>query len=161
MKKFLILFIILTFALPSQAFFWNKKDKIGTKRKVYFMAKAELFKVPLLGPMIRSFGAFPVTRGVADRRALARAMELMRAGEVVNIFPEGKRSETGEICEPNRGSFDLALKCNAVIVWLSGNIVFDSSFKISTRFFNYALFYARSISFFINFFINFLDLWRS
>ena len=86
------------------------------KRKVYFMAKAELFKVPVLGPLIRSFGAFPVTRGVADRRALARAMELMRAGEVVNIFPEGKRSETGEICEPNRGSFDLALKCGAVIV---------------------------------------------
>ena len=86
------------------------------KRKVYFMAKAELFKIPVLGPLIRSFGAFPVTRGVADRRALARAMELMRAGEVVNIFPEGKRSETGEICEPNRGSFDLALKCGAVIV---------------------------------------------
>ena len=86
------------------------------KRKVYFMAKAELFKVPVLGPMIRSFGAFPVTRGVADRRALARAMELMRAGEVVNIFPEGKRSENGEIGEPNKGSFDLALKCGAAIV---------------------------------------------
>ncbi|MBQ7256606.1 MAG: 1-acyl-sn-glycerol-3-phosphate acyltransferase [Abditibacteriota bacterium] len=85
-------------------------------RKVYFMAKAELFKIPVLGPLIRSFGAFPVTRGVADRRALARAMELMRAGEVVNIFPEGKRSETGEICDPNRGSFDLALKCGAVII---------------------------------------------
>lgn len=86
------------------------------KRKVYFMAKAELFKVPVLGPMIRSFGAFPVTRGVADRRALARAMELMRAGEVVNIFPEGRRSKDGKIGEANKGSIDLALKCNAKIV---------------------------------------------
>ena len=86
------------------------------KRKVYFMAKSELFKVPVLGPMITSFGAFPVKRGTADRRALARAMELMRAGEVVNIFPEGRRSKDGRIGEPNKGSFDLALKCNAKIV---------------------------------------------
>lgn len=99
------------------------------KRKVYFMAKSELFKVPVLGPMIASFGAFPVKRGVADRRALARAMELLRAGEVVNIFPEGRRSKDGEIGEANKGSIDLALKCNATII---PTLILGTEYSLST-----------------------------
>lgn len=86
------------------------------KRQVFFMAKSELFKIPVLGPVIKGCGAFPVTRGTVDRRALAKTMELLNAGEAVNIFPEGKRSKDGRIGEANKGSIDLALKYNAVII---------------------------------------------
>lgn len=99
------------------------------KRKVYFMAKAELFKVPVLGPMIASFGAFPVKRGVADRRALVRAMELLRQNEIVNIFPEGKRSKDGEIGEANKGSIDIALKTNAIII---PTLILGTQYSLST-----------------------------
>ena len=65
-------------------------------RPIRFMAWEALFRVPLLGPVIRAFGAFPVdVRRGRGREAYARARELVAAGEVVGIFPEGKRSRTG------------------------------------------------------------------
>lgn len=80
------------------------------RRRVYFMAKAELFKIPLLGFIIKALGAFPVRRDGADRASIRRALELLRAGEVVGIFPEGTRSHHGELLEPHLGAAMLALK---------------------------------------------------
>jgi 1-acyl-sn-glycerol-3-phosphate acyltransferase len=54
------------------------------------MAKAELFGMRLLGPLIRFMGTFPVQRDSADREALRIAVELARGGEVVGMFPEGQ-----------------------------------------------------------------------
>src|SRR5229473_644602 len=66
-------------------------------RPIRFMAWEALFKVPLLGALIRAFGAFPVgVRKGQGREAYARARELVAGGEVVGIFPEGKRSRTGK-----------------------------------------------------------------
>jgi 1-acyl-sn-glycerol-3-phosphate acyltransferase len=65
-------------------------------RPIRFMAWDALFRVPLLGAMIRTFGAFPVdTRRGKGREAYERAKALVLSGEVVGLFPEGRRSSTG------------------------------------------------------------------
>jgi 1-acyl-sn-glycerol-3-phosphate acyltransferase len=85
-------------------------------RPVYFMAKAELFSIPILAPIIRRFHAFPVKRNEADRAALRRAEELLRAGQVLVIFPEGQLSPTGTLQEMMSGGALLALRTGAPIV---------------------------------------------
>jgi 1-acyl-sn-glycerol-3-phosphate acyltransferase len=85
-------------------------------RKISFMAKAELFDVPVLAPIIRKLGTFPVRRGGSDRSAIRKALELLGSGCVVGIFPEGSRSESGEIMEPHMGAAMIALKGNVPIL---------------------------------------------
>ena len=60
-------------------------------RKIRFMAKAELFRVPVLGRAIRGFGAFPVNRGGADVKSIKTTVSLIGEGEIVGIFPQGTR----------------------------------------------------------------------
>lgn len=60
-------------------------------RQVHFLAKRELFKVPLLGRLIRAFGAYPISRGSADVGAIKKTIELANSGECVGIFPQGTR----------------------------------------------------------------------
>jgi 1-acyl-sn-glycerol-3-phosphate acyltransferase len=73
------------------------------KRQVFFMAKQELFNVPLLGPVIRTLGTFPVNRESADLKSMRHAISLLKEGKVVGIFPEGGRSASGEIVEGEGG----------------------------------------------------------
>ena len=79
-------------------------------RRICFMAKAELFDIPVLGLIITKLGAFPVQRDGADRSSIRRALELLDAGEVVGIFPEGTRSKTDELLNPHMGAAMLAIK---------------------------------------------------
>src|SRR4051812_16324497 len=67
---------------------------VGTKvnRKVHYMAKAELFNVPLFGAFIRKLGAFPVKRGGVSKDAIRNAIWLLKEGEMMGIFPEGTRN---------------------------------------------------------------------
>jgi len=88
----------------------------GMRRQVHFMAKEELFKVPLLGFLIRNAGSFPVRRGTADRKALKRAIELVNGGKVVCLFLEGTRSLNGELQDPELGIGLVALKSGAPVV---------------------------------------------
>jgi 1-acyl-sn-glycerol-3-phosphate acyltransferase len=67
------------------------------------MAKSELFGIPVLGTLMRVFGAFPVKRGEPDRQALKHSADLLKAGEAVVIFPEGQLSETGDLQELKAG----------------------------------------------------------
>src|SRR5674476_893277 len=60
-------------------------------RKVFFMAKDSLFKVPVLGSALIQLGAFPVKRGTADREAMRSAEEVLNAGHALILFPEGTR----------------------------------------------------------------------
>lgn len=80
------------------------------ERRVYFMAKAELFKIPLLGSIIKILGAFPVKRGKGDRSAIRIALKLLYDKKIVGIFPEGKRSKSEEMLNPHLGAAMLATK---------------------------------------------------
>ena len=85
-------------------------------RPTWYMAKQELFEIPILGRLIRRTRAFPVRRGTADREALRRAVELLQAGEVITIFPEGERSKTGELQAPELGMAMIARRSGAPVV---------------------------------------------
>ena len=64
---------------------------VSTGRQIRYMAKAELFKIPLLKQLITALGAYPVNRGGADVTSIRRTLALLEAGAVVGIFPEGTR----------------------------------------------------------------------
>lgn len=87
-----------------------------TPRPMHFMAKEELFKVPVLSAIIRGVGTFPVKRGVPDRAALRHAVDLLKAGKVVTIFPEGTRSEDGSLRAAEKGFALIARQADATIV---------------------------------------------
>ncbi len=91
---------------------------LHVERPIRFMAWDALFKVPLLGTLIRAFGAFPVdVRRGEGRGAYERAKALVEAGEVVGLFPEGGRSRTGWM-EPvlREGAARLAWETGAPLV---------------------------------------------
>ena len=81
-------------------------------RPVHFMAKRELFKNPVFAYIISSLNAFPVNRGTPDRAALKYAIDLMKHGEIVAVFPEGTRSKTGELGQFQPGAALLATKAD-------------------------------------------------
>ncbi len=86
------------------------------RRDIYFMAKSELFEIPILGRMIRAFGTFPVKRDSADRASIRRAEAILNAGNSLVIFPEGQLSETGKLIELQPGAAMIALRTGATIV---------------------------------------------
>jgi len=88
----------------------------ATRPGIYFMAKSELFTIPILGPFIRFLRAFPVRRGEADRAALRYAERLLEAGETVVIFPEGQLSQNGTLQPLNPGVVLIALRSGAPIL---------------------------------------------
>jgi 1-acyl-sn-glycerol-3-phosphate acyltransferase len=70
---------------------------IAPHRQIHYMARDTLFKGGLLHAIIERLNAFPIKRGAADRAALSMAVERLDKGFIVNIFPEGTRSEDGTI----------------------------------------------------------------
>lgn len=86
-----------------------------TKRQLHLMAKTELFQIPVFGPYIRALGAFPVKRGVPDRGAIRQAIDELKAGHVLGIFPEGTRAEPGTLMPAERG-FALIAKQTGIPV---------------------------------------------
>jgi len=83
---------------------------------VWFMAKHELFKIPLLGPILPRVHAFPVRRGAPDRAALRHAEALLREGKTVVLFPEGARRFDGRQGDPEPGVAFIALRTRAPVV---------------------------------------------
>jgi 1-acyl-sn-glycerol-3-phosphate acyltransferase len=86
------------------------------KRPGWFMAKAELFKIPGLRWLITHMHAYPVKRGVADRAAMKRTLDFLKNGEIVCVFPEGTRSVDGSLGPIEIGIGLLAVKSGAPIV---------------------------------------------
>lgn len=85
------------FLLCSNHISWFDPPIVGSwvPRQVYFFAKAELFSVPVLGWAIRQTNAIPVKRGTIDRAGLDAAVEILRQGYGLTVFPEGTRSKDG------------------------------------------------------------------
>ena len=69
----------------------------ASPRHICFMGRADLFQLPVIGGILRLARAIPVRQRSADRAALMGAIEAVRDGEAVGIFPEGECSETGEL----------------------------------------------------------------
>ncbi len=88
-------------------------------RAVRFMAKYELFQIPVLGFLLRAIGCFPVRRGEADREAMATALRVLAAGHSVGFFPEGHRSPNAALLRAHPGIVLLARRSAAPLVPLA------------------------------------------
>lgn len=71
-------------------------------RHLHFLAKAELFHVPILGRIARSVSAHPIRREGLDRNAMRECIDIMKSGEALVIFPEGTRTRDGQL-QPGKG----------------------------------------------------------
>lgn len=85
-------------------------------RELGFLAKEELFRVPVVGALIRSVNAIPIRRGVADLSGMSRAMDRLKAGGALLIFPEGGRMQDGELHPGRPGVGMMAVQAGVPIV---------------------------------------------
>jgi len=79
-------------------------------RNISFMAKAELFKIPLLGFIITACGAYPVKRGIADKNTIKTACKKLSNNNSIGIFIDGTRQKNGRVNKPKQGAALLAFK---------------------------------------------------
>jgi 1-acyl-sn-glycerol-3-phosphate acyltransferase len=86
------------------------------------MAKSEYFKGGIVEVMFRQYHAFPVVRHSADRNALRRSFDLLKAGHALIMYPEGTRVESGVLAKPEPGAGFIAQKaaCPVLPVGLTG-----------------------------------------
>jgi 1-acyl-sn-glycerol-3-phosphate acyltransferase len=89
---------------------------VNFKRVCRFMARDTLFKNPVMGWLLPYLGAFPVKRGKVDRDSWSKFIELVHTGSAVVFFPEGTRTETGEIQEGKVGSGMLVYQSKAQVM---------------------------------------------
>lgn len=108
---------------------------IKLKRQLNFMAKAELFKNKLFGAVLRGLGAFPVERGKGDNTAIMKAIDTVKGGDVLAIFPEGTRSKDGQLRRFKSGAIVVAAQTGANIIPTSVYIegIYDSKRKLRPR----------------------------
>lgn len=101
------------------------------KRWVYWMAKEELFRNPILGYIFKKLGAFPVKRGKGDVGSIKTAYKLLQEGEIIGIFPQGTRVHTGnaKTVKIKPGAAMLAVNSGAVII----PAVVQGSYKLFSR----------------------------
>ena len=101
-------------------------------RQVRYMAKAEAFEMPVVGPILRAYGGFGVRRGRADREAYRAAQEVLASGAWLGLAPEGTRSRTGHLGEPKPGVALLAVRSGATVlpVGISGS---DRAWPVGAR----------------------------
>jgi 1-acyl-sn-glycerol-3-phosphate acyltransferase len=85
-------------------------------RDLHFMAKEELFRVPLLGRLIAALNARPVKRDGSDSRALKAGLRLLAEGRALLVFPEGTRGVEGQLGEGRPGAGMLAVMSGAPVV---------------------------------------------
>lgn len=79
------------------------------RRQIRALAKAELWDVKGLGPVLNGMGQVPIERESGDKQALAKAIEVLRAGACIGVFPEGTRSR-GKVLRARSGIGRLALE---------------------------------------------------
>ena len=86
-------------------------------RKIHWMAKVELFRIPVFGVLIKALGAFPVNRGAHDRNSIRIVYNVLRSGAPLGIFPEGTRVLDPNLRPPfKRGFVSFAAGSGAAIL---------------------------------------------
>jgi len=85
-------------------------------RQLNTMGKAELFKKPFAGRFFRMLGAFPITRGTIDSEAIKIAVDRLKKGNVIDIYPEGTVSRDGSLQPPKYGVGLIALISQVPVV---------------------------------------------
>jgi 1-acyl-sn-glycerol-3-phosphate acyltransferase len=88
---------------------------VGSPRMLTYLAKKQLFSIPVLGPIIRGCGAYPLDRDAGGVAALRVALRVLKDGRCVGIFPEGTRNRTGT-AEEKAGAAFLAAVSGAPVV---------------------------------------------
>jgi 1-acyl-sn-glycerol-3-phosphate acyltransferase len=89
---------------------------VALRRRAWYMAKDELLRTPVLGPLLRSVGVFPVRRGEADRQSIRTALDVLNRERVLIMFPEGTRSPDGRLLAPEPGAALLALRTGVLVL---------------------------------------------
>ena len=85
-------------------------------RKVSFMAKQELFKIPLLSSIIKACGAYPVKRGLVDKNSIILASKKLFNNEIIGIFIDGTRQKDGFVNKPKNGAALIASKTRKLLL---------------------------------------------
>jgi len=101
-------------------------------RNISFMAKAELFKVPCLGFIIKACGAYPVKRGIADKNTIKTACKKLSNDNCIGIFIDGTRQKNGRVNKPKQGAALLAFKNQKLLLPVA---IVDSHRLIRFKFF--------------------------
>ncbi len=109
--------------------------QFALSRPIFFMGKAELFRNPLLDVVLRNLSGFPVNRGEKDQWAMRHAAKILQQGQVLGMFPEGKRSKGRGLSVAKTGVARLAIEanCSIVLVAVTGSDKFFKRFPHRTR----------------------------
>lgn len=89
---------------------------LPVSRPMRYMTWDEMTRKPVIGPLMRAYGAFPVDIRRGDRTALRRAADQLHQGGGLVIFPEGGRTSTGELMPFKPGAILLALEAGVPII---------------------------------------------
>ncbi|MGD1277660.1 MAG: lysophospholipid acyltransferase family protein [Tepidisphaeraceae bacterium] len=98
---------------------------VHLRRPVSFMARSGLFSNPMFSWLIRNLHAFPVRQGQGDVGAVKEAIHRLREGYILNIYPEGSRTETGEIGPMEKGVALVIRRAGVPVV----PVAIDGSFQ--------------------------------
>lgn len=85
-------------------------------RYICFLAKQELFKIKIIGALLRSLGAIPVNRGSKDAQTVKNAVDYLKAGNTLCIFPEGTRIKNGIRIKGKKGAVRISRMSDVPIV---------------------------------------------
>jgi 1-acyl-sn-glycerol-3-phosphate acyltransferase len=90
----------------------------GTPRQIKYIAKEELFKIPVIGFFIKAWGAIKIKRGRGDREAISKSLEILNQGHLMGIFIEGKRNKENpdQMLKPQHGAAMLAVKSGVPVI---------------------------------------------
>lgn len=96
----------------------NGDAVVRAGRRPRFLAKEDLFRVPIVGRALRGAGQIPVSRGARDRSSLDKAVAALGRGEVIVVYPEGTvtKREDGLPMEGKTGTVRLALQTGAPVI---------------------------------------------
>lgn len=86
------------------------------KRQIHVIAKAELFRIPVLNWILKGIEMIPVKRGMSDISAVKESLRVLRNGEPLLIFPEGTRVKDGKEVDGRPGAVVMAARANVPVI---------------------------------------------